>query len=75
MAWDRHKHVAVLNRLLRSLLSTLGTEDLLINYNNWRHGLGQTQICGGVKQIIEIPTLSTLGTEDVLIMSPVIIIN
>jgi hypothetical protein len=42
--------VAVLNRLLRSLLSTLGTEDLLINYyNNWWHGLGQTQKCGGVK--------------------------
>ena len=30
MAWDRHTNVAVLNRLLRSLLSTLGTEDLLI---------------------------------------------
>jgi hypothetical protein len=59
--------VAVLNRLLRSLLSTLGTEDLLINYYNCRHGLGQTHKCGGVKQINEIPTLSTLGTEDLLI--------
>ena len=48
MAWDRHTNVAVLNRLLRSLLSTLGTEDLLINYNNCRHSLGQTHECGGV---------------------------
>jgi hypothetical protein len=54
MAWDRHTNVAVLNRLLRSLLSTLGTEDLLINYNNWRHGLGQTQTCGAMSPVIII---------------------